>query len=560
MKRRLTAFIGMIILAVILVSAPSLTVMAANASVSVGSASVNAGSSVSVNITVNCDDTLGVLGLNVSYDQSILQLNAVSGMEWHGGSLLLWDDANSSSVTATLNFTGLAEGTSAVSVTSGECYAFDETPLSFTGSGSVTVEAPAAPAPDPAPGNNDQPDTPAEQPAETQRETEAPVNEALVVEIDGVTWYIAEEITASSLPAGFEAVDYSYGSEGIQIEAGKAKQADVYLLRLIDSEGENGSFWLYDPETGEFTRPVMILDSYMVVPLNDESIVPEGFAVTQIGVNVPEDEEPETEESGTDEADDVSGEDAPLLRGDIIQAWKAGNGTDDAFALVYVLNPQGELGFYRYDSKELTMQRYVREILEPESEPETEPESETEPETESETEAETEAASAEQTGLIGFLENNRWLTLILGLLALVFLVLLIVFAARYAAMKRELYGDRKTIGPDDESDIYMSGDPDDDLPAGDLPSGDLTDGDLPEDGLPEADIPAEDAAEGAAGSATADAAPETAAATAAPQSAPKQAPDFALPENMSGAKGFINELENMEKRLMEDGPGDVSGN
>ena len=46
-----------------------------------------------------------------------------------------------------------------------------------------------------------------------------------------------------------------------------------------------------------------------------------------------------------------------------------------------------------------------------------------------------------------------------------------------------------------------------------------------------------------------------AAETPAPQpetpAAPEEVPDFNLPESMAGAKGFINELEEMEKRLLE---------
>ncbi len=467
----------------------------------------------------------------------------------------------------------------------------DETPLApALGSGSVTV-ASAAPAPT-QPAQPDQPAQPTQptQPADpnqptTEPESETPeqVNEDLVVEIDGETWYIVEELNADYLPDGFEATSMNYGEGQTAIEVGKALHADAYLFRVADRDLNHGHFLVWDESSDSFSPLVMINGTHAVIPLTNAAGVPEGFAETEIEVNVTENEN--GGEAVTNADGEETGETVPAYTADVIQAWKAGNGTDDDFALVHVVNPDGELGFYRYDAREQTLQRYVRETLEAPQEPETE--------VETAAPAETEPAPAE-SGL-----KDKILPIGLGAAAAAFLIATIALAAANAKKKAriaELEGGASAGGPYDDGP-YDDG-PYDDGPRGGGPFGGGPDGDGPFDEEPETGGPFEDdffddaepmteepaadpepvrtaeraeityggydgnpetviapAAEAAEETVrSAETAAEKAAgeaAAAAADAASAKTPEFNLPESRAGAKGFISELEQMEKRLLE---------
>ncbi|MBQ1515933.1 MAG: hypothetical protein IIZ51_08800, partial [Lachnospiraceae bacterium] len=393
MKKRFAAVLAAAVTALSLFASMPLTAWAANGSVSVSSASVSPGETVNISVSVNCDSSLGAAVVNVTYDPSILQFNgasgALGGSGGGGGVSFAWyaSGEGTTSVSSTLSFTAIGSGTSGVSVSGADVVAWDETAVPVgIGNGSVTVSAPE-PAQPTQPAQPDQPSQPTQpaqptqptQPAdpnqpttEAESETPPPVNEDLTLEIDGRTWYIVEELNADYLPDGFEAVSLNYGEGQTAIEVGKALHADAYLFRVADENQNNGHFLVWDESSDSFSPLVMINGTHAVIPLTNAAGVPEGFAETEIEVNVTENEN--GGEAVTNADGEETGETVPAYTADVIQAWKAGNGTDDDFALVHVVNPDGELGFYRYDAREQTLQRYVRETLEAPQEPETEEE------------------------------------------------------------------------------------------------------------------------------------------------------------------------------------------
>lgn len=172
-------------------------------------------------------------------------------------------------------------------------------------------------------------EAPAENNTEPDSTEAAAPGEAVNVE-DG-NWQVAETFNEEDLPDGFTVTEYEYN--GTQVQAAVNEQGTI-LLYMTNEDG-NGDFFVYDAENG-------ILAPYVTVRMAEKTIIvlppeelpegtelPEGFAACTIDIG----------------SHTVDG-----------WIWKGSEAPE--YCVVYGQNADGERNFYRYDQKEMTLQRY----------------------------------------------------------------------------------------------------------------------------------------------------------------------------------------------------------
>lgn len=162
-------------------------------------------------------------------------------------------------------------------------------------------------------------------------ETQPAVIGELKAEIEGEEYLVAASFDQSLLPAGFTTSTVTYQEQDIM----GGENNGLTILYLQDPTGGEG-FWFYDAESGEFTRYANIHVSeknITVLPAEEASEVPEGFAETTIQLN-----------------------------GDYkVEGWVWESDTEQRYCVVYGMNENGEKGLYRYDIGEKTIQRYFED-------------------------------------------------------------------------------------------------------------------------------------------------------------------------------------------------------
>lgn len=384
-------------------------VFAASAKVSVSSASGNVGSTVTVTCTATMSGTsIGGADVALRYEPSELTLvSCSSGASGGAGGVYFSQMATSSgqgSLSFTVNFKILKEGTHGISVTSADVYDWEaaSSVATSTSGGSVTGKATTT---NNSSGNNNnsgtannntQPDnrdsnsklsnlqistgtlSPAFDanttsytvtvPEDTTEVTIAAAaqsskatvsvsggkdlklgsnaakvvvtaengsttvynitimcGEKEIVQMNGIDNTINESFTDDQIPAGFVREKVTYN--GREYEALKCEKGELVLVNL---QNESGTvFYIYNQETQEFYNFVQIsfLEGRYVIPLpldeNEEFADYETIIVT--------------------------------LQDKQFDAWKI----DDDYSVIRVMNSDGEIALYQYDSVDGTLQRYA---------------------------------------------------------------------------------------------------------------------------------------------------------------------------------------------------------
>lgn len=155
--------------------------------------------------------------------------------------------------------------------------------------------------------------------------------------VAGVTYEVAKQFDESTLPEGFEAINYSY--HDVEVRAGKGLQKDLILLYLKDEAG-NGELYIYNEATDSFSPWVEIsvsAKSIVILPIEEDVEIPDGFVEASIDVNI-----------GEDQKRTVSG-------------WVWETDEEHQYCVFYGMNWNGDKGLYRYDFKEMTIQRYFQD-------------------------------------------------------------------------------------------------------------------------------------------------------------------------------------------------------
>lgn len=407
---------GLLAFALMIMLLPSgvMVSFAASGKLSFSDPTASVGDQVSVTMKIAADAALGSSDVMLQYDADALEF--VSGTNSNGGAgsvrvIGSAESADQKTFSFTLKFNALKAGTSSITVKSQEVYDADSkaVTLDHVGSSSVKINAadssskdaslasltispgtlkPAfsanvteytaavssdvssitvsAPAKDSGAkvavsGNDELQDgentitctvtaedgettktytivvTRSDDAAASDGETDADSAEtnAGVVGQDG-NWTVADTFDDSELPSGFTATEIEY--EGRTVKAA-TDDSGMTLLYMTDDSG-NGDFFVYNSETGTLSAYVIVkMAEKTIVVLPPECIpegttLPDGFAECTIDIG------------------------DHTVHGWI---WKDSGDSAPEYCVVYGRNESGEEGFYRYDQKEMTLQRYFQD-------------------------------------------------------------------------------------------------------------------------------------------------------------------------------------------------------
>ena len=412
--KKLAAGLLAFALMVMLLPAGSMVSFAGSGKLSFSDPTVSVGDQVSVTMKITSDGALGSSDVMLQYDADALEF--VSGTNANGGagSVRVTGSAEAADqkvFSFTLKFNALKAGTSSITVTSQEVYDADSkaVTLDHVGSASVKINAAAssskdaslssleispgtlkpafsadvteytaavssdvtsitvsAPAKDGAAkvaisGNDDLQDeentitctvtaedgettktytivvTKSDEAASSDEETTADSTETSggVVGEEG-NWTVADTFDDSELPSGFTATEIEY--EGRTVKAA-TDDSGMTLLYMTDDTGK-GDFFVYNSETGTLSAYVVVKMAEKTVVVLPPECIPEGTAL------------PDGFAECTIDIGDHT------VHGWI---WKDSGDSAPEYCVVYGRNENGDEGFYRYDQKEMTLQRYFQD-------------------------------------------------------------------------------------------------------------------------------------------------------------------------------------------------------
>ncbi len=401
-RNKMSAGILALFAAVLVFSGQTMTAFAATGTITFSDPSVTVGDEVSVTMKISTDDgsSLGSSTVMVAYDASALEF--IDGTNTSGGAGQLrivgaQDTADQTTFTFSLNFKALKAGNTALTVSSQEVYDADSMPVSIShvGSSSVTVNAsstasndnslasldisPGSLSPEfsstvteytarvggsvdsiaiSAPANNEKATVSVSGNEDlqfgdntvtcivtaedgstrtytiivTKAESE---DEGIDSELGGDGWTIAEILDEGLLPDGFTLTETEFN--GNIVQAGIDENGNL-LLYLTDSSGYS-DLYILDAETGALSPYVTILMAEKTIIVLSTDAIPEG-------VELPDGFRPCTIDIGNHTVDGW--------------IWE-GTGENPEYCMVYGMNEAGEKNFYRYDQKEMTLQRYFED-------------------------------------------------------------------------------------------------------------------------------------------------------------------------------------------------------
>lgn len=395
----------------------------ANVTIAVSNNSLKIGDTISVTVNIITEEAIGSYSMAVAYNSSVLEYTGGSGSGGGGTVMIAgYGDGSQTRLSATLNFKAIGNGSSSISTSGGEAYGWNESVLAISHAGvTVTVSAPQASSEGSGNAGNGNTSATSEEgntssetaltgsddnylksleispgtlnpafqagttsytvelPEETtsivvsaipndsnakvsithNNDLEPGANKTYIVvtaengtqrtyvlnvncgevkeeaeippvTIDGkeYTFATSEQMEGVTIPEGFQAEEQEY-EEGI-ITVYKAPNQQFQIVYLLEGE-EQGQWFVYNSETKSFTPYVEFqasVNRYMIVTPDDTVVIPTGYEAMEVEI-----------------------------QGQKVNGYvKDGNAE---FILLYAMNIQGETGFYLYDTKEGTYQRYT---------------------------------------------------------------------------------------------------------------------------------------------------------------------------------------------------------
>ncbi len=414
--KRLAAVFMMLCMFIAAVPGQMFTAYAATGKITFSDPSVTVGEQVSVKMKIASSDgaALGASDVRLQYDSAALEF--LSGTSANGGAgsirvIGAMESENQTTFTFTLKFKALKAGTTNIKVTSQEVYDADSrvVTIDHVGSSAVKVTAPVTYSKDAtlssltiSPGeltpafSSDVTEYTAVVGADVEKLTvSAPANDSkakvsvsgneglqlgentitckvtaedgetsktytiLVTKTDEVptdsaeeptaaqsggsatnveegNWQVAPSFDASLLPEGFSVTEFTYNGQAVQA----ATDAQGNVLLYMTNESGEGYFFLYDTDSNILAPYVTVrMAEKQIIVLPPEQIpedvaLPEGFAECTIDIG-----------------------------NHTVHGWIWNSRTQETpeYCVVYGQNEDGERNFYRYDQKEMTMQRYFQD-------------------------------------------------------------------------------------------------------------------------------------------------------------------------------------------------------
>ena len=298
----------------LLVACYCMPVFAADGKIMFTDPQAKAGETVEVTgVVQKSAGNFGKIEITMKYDTSMLKFTSGNGItESEAGKLTYVGDATNDVGTRKefkFSFTALKAGTTKIEITSATIKNVSGRVLDYTkGTSTVTITQ----------GNGTTPP-----PATTVTTTEA------TVDVNGVSYKIANEFPQDVIPTGYEAAKLEY--DMVEYNVVYSEAFGVYLAYLVNEENA-GDFFMYVEEDATFApyEEIQISDSVIIALLSEVSdvVLPEEYNTTTVVLN---------------------GHDFP--------AWKVPN--SDGFCILYAINNSGEKSLYQLDSVEGTYQRFI---------------------------------------------------------------------------------------------------------------------------------------------------------------------------------------------------------
>lgn len=316
-------------------------------SVKASKSSITVGDSVTVTITFGGGDTYiaGAMA-SVSYDSKILKF--VSGPDGanisNGKGTIVLETTSTSKTTLSiaLKFTGLAAGSTKVSVSGTDIVDWDKQTIGTpSGSKTITVTTKEETKPDDKKEDDKKEDPKKE---DTPKEP-TDIEQAIKVTVNGEERYLWRSLKNVKVPEHFEAKTVVYNGE--QIQAANNPGLDLNLLYFTDAKGANGEFLVYNGFE-DFAKLIKFSANgteYVSFAKPDDVTLPEGYTKRTETI---------LETEGVDVYSSISDEDYYYLY--------LGNLTT------------GNKGLYQLDRKENTVQRANRPLIDAKIELENMPE------------------------------------------------------------------------------------------------------------------------------------------------------------------------------------------
>lgn len=414
--KRLAATVLTLVMMFTVFTAQMLTSYAATGKITFSDPTVTVGNQVSVKMKIASSDggALGASDVRLQYDSSALEF--LSGTSANGGAgsirvLGAMESANQTTFTFTLKFKALKAGTTNIKVTSQEVYDANSqvVTIDHVGSSAVKVTAPVTYSKDAtlssltiapgeltpafaadvteytavvgadvekltisAPANHEKANvsvsgnetlqigentitckvtaedgetvktytilvTKTESaPTESTEETPAATTGGSATNLEDGNWKVEASIDASILPDGFTVMDFTYDGQAIQA----ASDANGNVLLYMTNDAGAGDFFLYDVENNVLVPYVYIRMAEKTVIVLSPEEMPEGTALPDGFVDCTID-----------------------IGNHTVQGWVWKDNSDAVpeYCVVYGQNEDGERGFYRYDQKEMTLQRFFKD-------------------------------------------------------------------------------------------------------------------------------------------------------------------------------------------------------
>lgn len=257
----------------------------------------------------------GKIEITMKYDTDMLKFTSGDGItEAEEGKLTYKGDAThdvGERKEFKFSFTALKEGTTKIEITSATIKNVSGTVLDYTkGSSTVTIAK--------GEGTTTTPTT-----STTVTTTDA------TVEVNGISYKIANEFPEDAIPAGYEAAKLEY--DLVEYDVVYSEEFGLYLAYLLNEENA-GDFFMYVDADATFApyEEIKVSDSVTIALLSDASdvVLPEEYKATTVVLNE---------------------HDFP--------AWQTENA--DGFCILYAINNHGEKSLYQLDNTEGTYQRFV---------------------------------------------------------------------------------------------------------------------------------------------------------------------------------------------------------
>lgn len=346
-----------------------------------------AGKEVTVNMKISGGDNETINSSNVmlSYDPQYLQFMEGTGATGDAGSVRVVGEASGSTskeLAFTLKFRALKAGTTTISISTQEVYDKDGKTVSVGQEGKSTVTI-----------TGEAPVEGAALLADLQI-SPGTLTPAFSPDVDSYSAFVESDVesVAISAPAADGTANVSVsGNEGLQmgeneilcvVTSGDGQTAKTYRIMVTRGESQGG-------DTSIVAQVSLRVDERTVTVLSDEEDieVPEGFIKCSVNI------------------------DGKAVRGWI---WndKENPGAQPEYCIFYALNEEGEKGFYRYDRKERTLQRYFRD-----------------PAGSSDLQDQFNATAEEYNSLLHDYEIRFWIIIGLIVLSVILLIALIVLIA-----------------------------------------------------------------------------------------------------------------------------------